>query len=362
MNSKERVLMALNHEEPDRVPKDCWFTPEIEEELKVILGISSSEPYQLQVELGHDWLTIELGIDLGFLINQRPECKIPEAANLYKDEWGIIWKEISYGKGAYCEIYEHPIKDISEVDKYTAPDPMDPEIIKSAKRTINEYGSTHAIMGGVPCTIYEAAWYLRGKKELIYDFYDNPDFVEVLFDKVMEYHLIAGDRLIELGVDVIWAGDDVGNQSSMEISPELWRKLLKPRYAFMFEHWRKRNRNIKIAFHSDGYIEPIIDDFIEIGLDILNPVQPLSMNPAEIKKKYGRNLSFWGTVDVQYVMPLGSAKDVINEVRERINTMAPGGGFILCTAHAVQPSNRAIDNIFAYYWAAEKYGYYSKIR
>ena len=164
--------------------------------------------------------------------------------------------------------------------------------------------------------------------------------------------------MIEIGAGILWVGDDVGMQSGMYISPQDFRDFLKPRYAHMFSEFRKVKKDIKIAYHSDGYMEPVIPDFIEIGLDILNPVQPSCMDPCEIKKKYGKHLTFWGTVDVQKVMPFGTSGEVISEVKERIKTVGPGGGFILCSAHCIQPTARAVDNIFAYYWAANKYAKY----
>jgi hypothetical protein len=165
-------------------------------------------------------------------------------------------------------------------------------------------------------------------------------------------------KAVELGADIIWLGDDVGTQDNMLIAPELWRKHLKPRYAKIFKRLKEANKNVYIAFHTDGYVEPIIPDFIEIGLDILNSLQPDCNDLASIKKKYGMHLSFWGAVDVQHVLPFGSAKDVIDEVKARLRQLARGGGFLICASNEIEPSARVIDNIFTYYWALEKFGRY----
>ncbi|MFQ6067345.1 MAG: uroporphyrinogen decarboxylase family protein, partial [bacterium] len=160
-----------------------------------------------------------------------------------------------------------------------------------------------------------------------------------------------------LGVDIIWIGDDVGMQDRMLMAPELWREFLKPRYGLIFEEFRRVNPEIKTAFHTDGYVEPVIPDFIEIGLDILNPVQPKSMDPAKLKKLYGDRLTFWGTVDIQEVLPFGTPSRVEEEVKLRLKTVGRGGGLIISPAHNIQP-DVSINNILAFYHAARKYGRY----
>ncbi|MHB1347543.1 MAG: uroporphyrinogen decarboxylase family protein, partial [Candidatus Humimicrobiaceae bacterium] len=177
-------------------------------------------------------------------------------------------------------------------------------------------------------------------------------------DKFVDYHFKVGRNLINLGVDVLYIGDDVGMQTAMLISPKLWRKFLKPRYSQLFSDWKKINKNIIFALHTDGYVEPIIPDLIEIGLDVLNPVQPGTMNDIELKNKYGKNLTFWGGINVQKTIPFGTAEDVIKEVKNRIEVFGKDGGFIISSAHNIQPSIRAIDNTFTYYWACNKYGIY----
>jgi uroporphyrinogen decarboxylase len=163
--------------------------------------------------------------------------------------------------------------------------------------------------------------------------------------------------MVAQGVDVLWLGDDFGTQRAMLISPPMWREFIKERYARLIAAFKRQNPALKIAYHSDGYIEPIIPDLIEIGLDVLNPVQPRSMDPADIKRKYGGHLAFWGTVDVQHTFPFGRPEDIANEVFERLRSVAPGGGLILCSAHRVQPGT-SLANIRTYYQVARKYGQY----
>jgi uroporphyrinogen decarboxylase len=189
------------------------------------------------------------------------------------------------------------------------------------------------------------------------DLVANKDFLHAYLDKLQTWIEVAGRKFVQLGVDVVWIGDDVGMQNRMMISPALFREFLKPRYAKLFAEWKRLNPAVKIAFHSDGYVYPIIADLVEIGLDILNPVQPKCMDPAQVKKDFGQHLTLWGTVDVQEVLPFGSPEDVRNEVKLRIRTAGKGGGLILAPAHNIQPEV-PIENILAFYEAAGRYGRY----
>jgi uroporphyrinogen decarboxylase len=178
---------------------------------------------------------------------------------------------------------------------------------------------------------------------------------------VADYYLQAGLKLIEMGCDLILAGDDVGTQDRMLISPRLFREFVKPRYGRLFGAYKRANPKLRIATHICGFIEPILDDLIETGVDVLNPVQPLAMDPARLKKRYGKCLGFWGAVDDQRVLPLGRPEEVEAEVRLRLEQLAPGGGYILCSSHNVQPGTPPA-NIKAYYRAAERYrGYPLKL-
>jgi uroporphyrinogen decarboxylase len=167
----------------------------------------------------------------------------------------------------------------------------------------------------------------------------------------------AGRKFAALGVDIIWIGDDFGTQNRMLISPDLFREYFKPRYARLFAEWKTIKPNLKIAFHSDGYVFPILCDLVDIGLDILNPVQPKSMDPAEVKKHFGKRLTLWGTVDIQEVLPFGTPADVAAEVKLRLRTAGSGGGLILAPAHNIQP-DVPLENILAFYSAAKEFGRY----
>jgi len=352
LNSRERVLTALNHEEPDRVPVDLWFTSEIEALLSP--EFDGRRGVELRVALGHD-LVMTGSPNIG------ASYEVPGTAEEYVCEWGVRWRWVTNAEGGrYTETVGHPLAEAQDLSSYRMPDPLGPSmqpIYREAADLVQCYGQTHAVFGSLYQTIFEAAWLLRGLENLLTDMAINQDFAHELFERLTEYSLIAGREMVAQGVDVLWLGDDFGTQRGMLISPQMWREFIKERYARLITAFKTENHNLKIAYHSDGYIEPIIPDLIEIGLDVLNPIQPLAMSPAEIKRKYGQHLAFWGTVDVQHTFPFGRPEDVTHEVIERLRTVAPGGGLILCSAHRVQPGT-TLANIRAYYQAARKYGRY----
>jgi len=174
----------------------------------------------------------------------------------------------------------------------------------------------------------------------------------------MDYNLRLGFKILDAGVDILYTGDDFGMQTGLLVSYNTWKEFFYPRWTKLFQEFKKKRPDIKIAYHSDGYIVPLIDDLIEAGVDILNPVQPSCMDPAMLKKRYGRNLSFWGTVDVQHTLPFGTPEDVENEVKERLKTVAPGGGLILGSTHNVQFSENAVENVLKFYKVVKEFGSY----
>jgi uroporphyrinogen decarboxylase len=358
MTSKERVLTVLDHKAADRVPVTNRYTPEIASELARIVGVRSADSFDLEVALGHDMLCMK---EIGIVNSYKAECN-RMVNDEYVDEYRIVKKLVDYDGGSYLEIVHNPLEKLEAWDSYEFPDPdRQPTLLRQYEdfeRSITKYGKSHAIVGGVTCTILEGAEMLRGMSRLFMDFVENEAFVHELMDQLMHYHFKVGKKLIELGVDILYIGDDAGAQLSMLISPDMWRRYLKPRYDYLFCEWRKLRKDIIFAFHTDGYVEPIIPDFVDIGLDILNPVQPGCMNDERLKRAFGDKLSFWGGINVQKTIPFGTAADVVAEVREKLKTYGTDGGYIISCSHNVQPNIRSVDNTMVYYWACRRYGEY----
>lgn len=349
MTHRERVIAALNHEEPDRCPMQVSFTPEFAERLRADLSIKGHKvhnphgggnTYELERALGEDLLLTSVGWANSYY--QQPGD--------YVDEWGVGWRSAAYttpfGAGHYTEMVSHPLADRAAFSSYKPPEPARPELYEEAERVIRTFQDEYCIVGVTVTTIFETAWALRGYERLMMDFVEDPDLAESILEIPYRYHLAAAERLVRMGVDMIWIGDDVGTQHAMLISPAHWRRYFKPRLAHFIASLKAINPRLKVAYHSDGCIYPIIPELIEIGLDVLNPIQPRSMDPVRLKREYGDHLCFWGSMDEQRTLPFGRPEDVGNEVLSRLGTLGKNGGLILGPTHHVQ-----LDTPMENFWA-----------
>lgn len=201
-------------------------------------------------------------------------------------------------------------------------------------------------MGVTPTTIFEAAWALRGYEQLLIDMVSDPDIATCVLDIPFVYHKAVTQQLVRLGVDMVWLGDDVGGQNSMLMSPKMWRTYLKPRMAELISSLRIINPQVKVAYHTDGVVYPIIPELIEIGINVLNPIQPMAMDPQKLKAEYGDRLCFWGSMDIQQTLPFGTPTAVKEEVINRIKTIGRGGGLIIGPTHNLQ-----LDTPLENFWA-----------
>jgi uroporphyrinogen-III decarboxylase len=168
------------------------------------------------------------------------------------------------------------------------------------------------------------------------DFYLNPDLANRILDITFNYHMEIAKNMALRGVDMIWLGDDMGGQEGLLLPPEVWREFLKPRMERIMQEIKKIDNQIRIAYHTDGNNYDIIPELIEIGLDVLNPVQPECMDPALLKNLYGNELCFFGGISVQSTLPAGTSEEVKNEIRERKNTLGKSGGWICAPTHHIQ--------------------------
>jgi uroporphyrinogen decarboxylase len=349
MKPRERVETALRHEEPDRCPMQVSFTPEFAARLRQDMALRGTRvhnphgggnTYELERALGEDMLLTSVGWANSYYLGDRP----------YVDEWGVGWAvqpyQTPFGDGHYTEIATHPLADDQAISRYQPPDPYRPELYADAAQVIRDFGDEYCIVGVTVTTIFETAWALRGLEQMLIDMVRDPGLVEQVLEFPFHYHLTAAKRLVEMGVDMVWMGDDFGTQQGMLISPNLWRKYFKGRMAEFIQTLKSINPRIKVAYHSDGDIRRIIPELIEIGLDVLNPVQPACMDPVELKRRYGDELCFWGTIDEQQTLPFGSPEDVRAEVLERVRTIGEGGGLILAPTHHVQ-----LDTPLENFWA-----------
>lgn len=367
MKHRDRVLTSLNHQVPDRCPMQISFTPEFAARLEADLNLKGQSvynphgggnTYELERALDEDMLLTSVGWVNGYYQEGY------QSIDQYQDEWGVIWRTIEYqtrfGTGRYTEPSGHPLADDSALEGYSAPDPDRPELYAGAEQVVRNYRDEYWIVGVTPTTIFETAWALRGLEKLLMDMVVDPDRANNLLDIPYHYHRTVTQHLVRLGVDMIWLGDDVGSQNAMLMSPLMWRKYLKPRMAELIASLRSINPRIKIAYHTDGVVYPIIPELIDIGIDVLNPIQPAAMDPVKLKADYGQRLCFWGSMDLQRTLPFGTPSEVRTEVIQRLKTIGRGGGLLIGPTHNVQ-LDTPLENFWAMVETIQKTAYASLV-
>jgi uroporphyrinogen decarboxylase len=372
MSSRERICAALNHETPDRIPIDLGGTRDssivvegydrLKKHFKVNGPTVLSDRMMRVVEVDEEILN-KLEIDTRAIFPGAPYKSVATelGERSYRDSWGVerIWPEGSY----YYDQTSAPLSGeitISDITRYNWPDPDDPGLIVGLKERlswIRENTDAAAILT-VPPPFIHLSQYLRGFEDWYIDFVMNSDVLEALFDAILEITLkIAANQIKEVGndVDIVICGDDLGSQNGLQVSHDHYAKYIKPRHKKYIQQIHDLTP-AKVLFHSCGSLASIIEDLIEIGVDVLNPVQVSArgMDPLELGKKYGKNLSFWGAMNSQSTLPFGSVNDVKKMVEDRIEQLGPDGGYVLSSCHNIQP-DVPLDNVLAMFAHAKEY-------
>jgi len=354
MTSRERVLCALNHEEPDRVPiffgtsGVTTMNTAACDRLKAHLGLRTETRSFWR---GLQYAALEEEVMARFHSDGRPLIPgpLPSALNRdlapdrFVDAWGITW-QLQPGNH-YYDIVRHPLQDarLDDLDRYPWPDLANPcrfAGLKEKARAIQAAGQAVVALSGI--SPFEFSYMLRGLDHWFLDLAGDPDFVQALMRKLTGLMRSAADKLLEEAgnyIDVLITGDDLGSQKAPLLSTTMYRQLIKPYHAELLSAIKARSR-ARIFFHSDGNIYPLLNDLIEIGIDVLNPVQVSARDmgdTARLKREFGDRLAFCGAIDSQSVLPHGTPDEVRREVRRRIKDLAPGGGYILAAVHCVQP-------------------------
>jgi uroporphyrinogen decarboxylase len=354
MTSRERVLAALAHTEPDRVPLDLGGTLatginyQAYDELLAYLGIEDAWAWESL--RGHTVKVAEpvrqrLHLDCVYVGVYGPApARVWQEGNLecYRDEWGVEW---ACPPGGHYYTSKAPFageKSLADLNAYPWPDPTDPVWVEGlaerveAARRLGDY----AVCLNVPVGFGHQSQFLRGYEDWLTDLLLNRPFAEGLMDRVLEFQLetyrralsVVGDR-----VDVVCFGDDIGFQTGPMVSPRVYAQMIAPRQRRVFETLHAHSP-APVFYHTCGSVVDMIPQLIDMGVDILNPIQvsAAGMEPARLKQEYGNDLCFWGAIDTHRVMPYGTPGEVRDEVRRRIDELADGGGYILATVHNVQ--------------------------
>ena len=372
MKHRDRVMMAINHEEPDRVPIDLGsngnlIVDECHLKVRKILGLkgepqvyrkgSTTSYYDeelleaFDVDFRHVWLDSP----------DKPKAIVNEDGTV-TDMWGVTW---AHG-GSHPAFYPLQGKSDQEVLAYKAPLPekkWDTTATAARAKYLREK-TDFAIVGKSiigPGGMFERCAYLRSIDDFFIDMMVNKDLAHHLINQIVDVEIAFWDMFLDAAgdyVDIVQKVADLGTQTGLFISKELFREFIKPAEARVFDFIKKKAPHIKLWFHSCGAVSEIIDDFLDWGIDILNPIQPLAtgMDSAELKKRFGDRVCFHGGIDLQRAMP-GSVDDVKREVETRIRALAPGGGYILAPANHIQ-NDTPPENVITLYEYAKEFGTY----
>ena len=378
MTPRERFFKAMNHEQPDRVLIDMG---------KQVGSLHKYEYIKLKEHLGNpSWMKNEnvildkmaqsvvideellqkFGVDFRWLIpnwvNVR-EFQTEEKSG-YFDMWGSEFKDM----GDYYALVDAPLKKatLKDLDSYDWPDPKNPEMFAGLEKQAKElYGNTDYVIGadGIKGGILQTCLWIRGYEKFFMDLAMNPVFATTLLDKVLElYKEMYTEYFKVVGkyVQLVYVTDDIGTQNSLFMSPKMFRDLIKPRLKEFHKHI-KSLADVKLMYHTDGAVEPLIEDFIEMGADILNPIQTSTKGMDDtkvLKEKYGDRLCFHGAIDVQQIMNTVTPAQIRWEAAKRILELGIDGGYICATCHNIG-HDIPVENIVAFYEAAQEYGEYS---
>jgi uroporphyrinogen decarboxylase len=382
MTPRERVLATINHEQPDRVPLVIGVSNATGIKMKPYKGIKDIAGIEAPDRYIYDWpelgtaeideeTMLRLHSDVRGVLDLEPEMvrrrnRKREPHSDFIDSWG--GGQIETAPGEWFPGV-HPLigaKTVEDLDQYPGwPDMNDPSRIAHVKDTALRlaHDNEFAILA-TPWLLFpfERAHAMQGMETFLMNMAMDRDFARAMLEKIAVYcKQLMGHFLEQLGdnLDIIKIGDDLGTQESLMISPKMYREILKPVHADFIDFIKKRSK-AKILFHSDGDVAPLIGDFIEIGVDILNPVQTSAgkmSNLVALKKHFGRNIVFCGGIDSHRILPHGSVAEVREEVRRVIQALGQGGGYMIGAVHTVM-DDVPPENVLAMVDAVQEFGHY----
>jgi uroporphyrinogen decarboxylase len=324
---RERVWRAIRHEEPDRVP---WH-----------LGCTVPARDKLAAYYGTAELDDVLGNHLAKYRPRAPEGLQEVRPGFFRDDFGVVWnRTVDKDIGV---VDDYLLKRRS-LDGYAFPDPHDPGRYEALPAFIAAHAGRFRYIS-VSFSLFERAWALRGMTELMIDMLEAPEFVDELFDTLMEFDLAIVEEMVKYDIDGILFGDDWGQQRGLLFGAPLWRRFVKPRIARMYAAVKRHGRAVMI--HCCGQVQELFPELIELGLDVFNPFQPEVMDPIEMKRQFGDRLTFFGGMSIQKVLPFGTPQQVRDEAQRLVQAVGRGGGFIIAPSHDM-PGDIPAENVAAF--------------
>ncbi len=333
MTPRENILTTLRRQGFGYVPVDFVLC---ESQINNFEKRFGHRDYQSYFGLCHRSFEMDLQKNFSFGPDLFKREKLPESTVF--DEYGI-----GHSKGSAAAFHmtrmHHPLKgaDLNEILDYPYPTVPQGELERLTQKVQNLRSNGLATFGFMQMTVWEAAWYLRSMEELMIDMMMEDEKATALLDKITQFAVSKAVTYTKAGIDILSLGDDIGTQTSLMIDVNLWENWLKPRLEQVIQAARSINPEILIFYHSCGHITPFIEQLIDVGVDILNPIQPECMSFDEVHDKFGSKLSFWGTLGTQELLPFGTKEEVLHTTLSRLNKCGEKGGIVIGPTHMVEP-------------------------
>jgi uroporphyrinogen decarboxylase len=327
VTNRERVLAAVGHQAPDKVPYDIRFTQPTQAKMAEYYGDPDFEA--------------KLGNCFTWLRPHPPEARYTEVdPDIWRDEFGVQWdRHVDKDIGVVCNRLVTP----ENVRSFAFPDPHDPSRYDTFDATIAAHPDT-AVLVSLGFSLFERAWTLAGMENVLMAMVADKKFIHTLLDRILEFNLTIIEKACAHQVDIFRFGDDWGHQRGVLMGPQLWREFIKPRFRRMCQAVKSRGKITML--HCCGKVDELFPDMIECGLDVFNPFQPEVMDVFEVKKRYGRDLTFYGGISIQRTLPFGTVRQVRDEVRRLMDVVGAGGGYIASPSHDI-PRDARPENIAA---------------
>ena len=365
MNSSERILTALSHREPDRVPLDIGGINNstmhhlVQTELMQRLGLKAVRPEikarNQGVVVPDESLLEYFGADARTIYINETRPWVDNGDGTFIDMWGIGHK--LNPDGYYYNMCHHPLSEaetVEDIEAYRFPEPNE-HMLAGLDDVMERHADKCLILEGLREPLFGLPSWLRGLENFYVDLAGEDDMCPALLDRILEFYKKLIDFImsgLKHKVDIIKFADDMGTQTSLLLSPDSYREIVKPRAAQLYGYVKEKY-GVKVLLHACGAIRPIIGDIAEIGVDALNPVQisAENMEPASLKAEFGDRITFWGGgIDTQNVLNNATPADIKRQVAENIGNFKPNGGYVFCQVHNIMPGI-PVDNIIAMYEA-----------
>ncbi len=327
MNPRDRVWHSIRHQQADRVPYHLSYTVPARRKLEAYYGTSD--------------LDRALDNHLVKYKPRRPDAWQEVRPDYWRDEFGVVWNRTVDKDIGVVEEY---LLQERTLEGYAFPDPHDPLRYQGLPAFI-EQNSTRFRVINIGFSLFERAWSLRGMVNLMIDMLEAPAWVDELLDAIVAFDLGLIEEVTRYDIDAVMFGDDWGHQRGLLFGAPLWRRFIKPRLAQLYGAVRQAGKAVLI--HSCGKVQELFPELIELGLDVFNPFQPEVMDLGQVKKEFGADLSFYGGMSIQRILPFGTPQQVRDEARRLMDEIGRGGGFIVAPSHDM-PGDIPLENMVAF--------------